>query len=80
VLCLIISIIVGIVVGVINCFVSKEQCWCVGILGGMLCESLTMLLIVLWVKPMLFGLIIVLEIVLLMIFGVLSIGLIVLSM
>ena len=76
--CLITSIIAGIASGVINRRVSKEQRWRAGILGGMLCESLTMLLIVVWAKPMTLGLAIVYEIALPMILGALSIGLIVL--
>lgn len=76
--CLVTSIIAGIAAGAINRFVSKEQRWRSGILGGMLCESLTMLLIVLWAKPMSLGLTIVSEIALPMILGASSIGLIVL--
>ncbi len=76
--CLITSIIAGIASGMINRRVSKEQRWRAGILGGMLCESLTMLLIVLWAKPMGLGLAIVSEIALPMILGASSIGLIVL--
>ena len=76
--CLITSIIAGIASGVINRRVSKEQRWRAGILGGMLCESLTMLLILLWAKPMTLGLAIVYEIALPMILGASSIGLIVL--
>ncbi len=76
--CLITSIIAGVASGVINRRVNKEQRWRAGILGGMLCESLTMLLIVLWAKPMALGLAIVYEIALPMILGASSIGLIVL--
>ena len=46
--CLITSIIAGVASGVINRRVSKEQRWRAGILGGMLCETLTMVLIVRW--------------------------------
>ncbi len=49
--CLITSIIAGISAGYINLKVKKEQRWRAGIVGGMLCESLTMLLIVLWARP-----------------------------
>lgn len=76
--CLITSIIAGVVAGGINHRVLKEHRWRVGILGGMLCESLTMLLIVLWARPTSVGLAIVSEIALPMILGASSIGLIVL--
>lgn len=76
--CLITSVIAGVASGAINRRVSKEQRWRAGILGGMLCESLTMLLIVLWARPMSLGLDIVSEIALPMILGSSSIGLIVL--
>ncbi|UIL53500.1 sensor histidine kinase [Pantoea agglomerans] len=76
--CLITSIIAGFVAGGINRRVVKEQRWRVGILGGMLCESLTMLLIILWARPTSLGLAIVSEIALPMILGASSIGLIVL--
>ena len=46
--CLITSIIAGVASGWINLKVAKEHRWRLGILGGMLCESLTMLLIILW--------------------------------
>lgn len=76
--CLITSIIAGISAGYINLKVKKEQRWRAGILGGMLCESLTMLLIVLWAKPTGLGLDIVSKIALPMILGTVCIGLIVL--
>lgn len=76
--CLITSIIAGICAGYINLKVKKEQRWRAGILGGMLCESLTMLLIVLWAKPTALGLDIVSKIALPMILGTVCIGLIVL--
>jgi len=76
--CLITSIVAGIASGVINRRVSKEQRWGAGIVGGMLCEALTMLLILLWAKPAALGLTIVSEIALPMILGASSIGLIVL--
>ncbi|WP_354292920.1 sensor histidine kinase [Paramixta manurensis] len=76
--CLITSIIAGGVSGWINLKVPKEQRWRVGILGGMLCEALTMLLILLWAKPAALGVAIVSEIAIPMIFGATSIGLIVL--
>lgn len=76
--CLITSIIAGISAGYINLKVRKEQRWRAGIVGGMLCESLTMLLIVLWAKPIELGLDIVSQIALPMILGTVCIGLIVL--
>ena len=76
--CLITSIIAGISAGYINLKVKKEQRWRAGIVGGMLCECLTMLLIVLWAKPSELGLDIVSKIALPMILGTVCIGLIVL--
>lgn len=76
--CLITSIIAGFAAGWINLRVAKEKRWSVGIIGGMLCESLTMLLILLWAKPRELGLDIVSEIAMPMILGAASIGLIVL--
>ncbi len=76
--CLMTSIIAGIVAGAIHRRVQRERRWLVGILGGMFCESLTMLLIVLWATPTALGLTIVSEIALPMILGAASIGLIVL--
>lgn len=76
--CLITSIIAGISAGYIKLKVKKEQRWRAGIVGGMLCESLTMLLIVLWAKPTELGLDIVSQIALPMILGTVCIGLIVL--
>lgn len=76
--CLITSIIAGISAGYINLKVKKSQRWRAGILGGMLCESLTMLLIVAWAKPTELGLDIVSKIAMPMILGTVCIGLIVL--
>lgn len=76
--CLITSITAGIISGWINLKVLREQRWTVGILGGMLCESLTMLLIVLWATPTSLGVAIVSDIALPMILGTTSIGIIVL--
>ncbi len=76
--CLITSIAAGFIAGWINLKVVKDKQWWVGILGGMLCESLTMLLIVLWADPMSLGLEIVSEIAIPMILGAVCIGLIVL--
>ncbi|WP_455813565.1 LytS/YhcK type 5TM receptor domain-containing protein [Pseudomonas graminis] len=76
--CLITSIVAGIVSGWINLKVAKEKRWSIGIIGGMACESLTMLLIVVWASPTRLGLEIVSEIAIPMILGAASIGLIVL--
>ncbi|WP_455816659.1 LytS/YhcK type 5TM receptor domain-containing protein [Pseudomonas cerasi] len=76
--CLITSIVAGIVSGWINLKVVKEKRWSIGIIGGMACESLTMLLIVAWASPTRLGLEIVSEIAIPMILGAASIGLIVL--
>ncbi|AIU88382.1 sensor histidine kinase [Pectobacterium odoriferum] len=76
--CLITSIIAGITSGYINKKVKKEQQWSIGILGGMLCESLTMLLVVAWATPIELGLDIVSKIAVPMILGSVCIGLIVL--
>lgn len=76
--CLITSIIAGVTSGYINRKVKKEQQWSIGILGGMMCESLTMLLVVLWATPTALGLDIVSKIAVPMITGSVCIGLIVL--
>lgn len=76
--CLITSIVAGIVAGAIKLKVKKEHRWSVGIAGGMLCETLTMVLVVLWAEPMSLGLDIVSKIAVPMILGAVSIGLIVL--
>ncbi|MCV9877265.1 sensor histidine kinase [Brenneria izbisi] len=75
--CLITSIIAGATAGYINKKVKKEQQWSMGILGGMLCESLTMLLVVAWATPIELGLDIVSKIAVPMILGTVCIGLIV---
>lgn len=76
--CLITSIIAGIISGYIQQKVGKEKQWSTGILAGMLCESLTMLLVVLWASPVELGLDIVSRIAVPMIAGTVCIGLIVL--
>jgi len=76
--CLITSIIAGIAAGWINLKVAKTRRWSIGIIGGMLCETLTMILILAWAKPYELGLSIVEEIAVPMILGAVSIGLIVL--
>jgi len=76
--CLITSIIAGFASGYINLKVKKQHRWRAGIVGGMLCESLTMILVVVWAKPTSLGLDIVSQIGLPMILGTACIGLIVL--
>ncbi|AHF76334.1 Two-component system histidine kinase [Sodalis praecaptivus] len=76
--CLISSVVAGVVSGLIHLRVTKERRWSLGILGGMLCESLTMLLVVVWAEPTSLGLDIVAKIAVPMILGAVSIGLIVL--
>ncbi|MCL2895618.1 ECF transporter S component [Brenneria tiliae] len=76
--CLITSVIAGVTAGCINKQVKKERQWSIGILGGMLCESLTMLLVVAWATPTALGLEIVSKIAAPMILGSVCIGLIVL--
>lgn len=76
--CLISSVVAGIVSGLFHLRVNKERRWSLGILDGMLCESLTMLLVVVWVEPTSLGLDIVAKIAVPMILGAVSIGLIIL--
>lgn len=76
--CLITSITAGFLSGYINKRVKKELHWKVGILGGMLCETLTMVLILLMARPFTLGLDIVMNIAAPLILGASSIGLIVL--
>src|SRR5471030_1508207 len=54
--CLITSITAGILSGYINLKVKKAHRWKVGIAAGMLCEALTMVLILLMAKPFSLGL------------------------
>lgn len=75
--CLISSIVAGIVSGIINKKVKKKYIWFVGIICGALCESLTMILILLMTSPEQIGINIVSKIALPMILGQASIGLIV---
>lgn len=75
--CLISSIVAGIVSGIINKKVKKKYIWFVGIICGALCESLTMILILLMTSPEQIGIDIVSKIALPMILGQASIGLIV---
>ncbi|WP_416347481.1 LytS/YhcK type 5TM receptor domain-containing protein [Acerihabitans sp. TG2] len=76
--CLISSIVAGFVSGYIKLKVIKQHRWGIGIIGGMLCECLTMLLVILYAQPMSLGLDIVSKIAVPMIFGGVSIGMIVL--
>lgn len=76
--CLISSVVAGFVSGYIKLKVAKERRWGIGIIGGMLCESLTMVLVIVWAHPMTLGLDIVSKIAMPMILGGVSIGMIVL--
>lgn len=76
--CLITSITAGFLSGYINKKVKKTLHWKVGILAGMLCETLTMVLILLMARPFSLGLDIVMNIAAPLILGASSIGLIVL--
>ncbi|HJV31648.1 MAG TPA: histidine kinase, partial [Bacillales bacterium] len=76
--CLITSITGGIVSGIINRKVRKSRRWILGIVAGMLCEVLTMLLILTMAEPFSLGEDIVSKIGIPMIIGEVSIGIIVL--
>ena len=76
--CFITSIIAGILSGCISRRVPKEQHWKVGILAGMLCETLTMILVIIWAPTTALGIDIVSKIGLPMILGSVCIGFIVL--
>lgn len=76
--CLISSITAGLVSGYINKRVSKKYRWVAGIAAGMLCEILTMILILVLSKPYSLGLDIVSKIAIPMILGEISVGFIVL--
>lgn len=76
--CLISSIVAGIISAWIHQRVAKEKRWSAGILAGMLCESLTMLLIIAFIDSKPLGIDIVEHIGLPMILGAGCIGLIVL--
>ena len=76
--CFITSIIAGILSGLINRRVPKELHWKIGILGGMLCETLTMILVVVWAPSIALGIDIVSKIGIPMIAGSVCIGFIVL--
>ncbi|MFU0920337.1 LytS/YhcK type 5TM receptor domain-containing protein [Kluyvera sichuanensis] len=76
--CFITSIIAGILSGLINRRVPKELHWKIGILGGMLCETLTMILVIVWAPNIALGVDIVSKIGIPMIAGSVCIGFIVL--
>ncbi len=76
--CLITSIIAGFLSGWIHVRVPKAQRWRAGIIGGMVCETLTMTLVVAWAPSTELGLDIVSKIGIPMILGTVSIGFIVL--
>lgn len=76
--CFITSIVAGGLSGLISRRVPKAQHWRAGILGGMLCETLTMILVVVWAPTTALGLDIVSKIGAPMILGSVSIGFIVL--
>lgn len=76
--CFITSIVAGVISGFISRRVPKAQHWRAGILGGMLCETLTMILVVVWAPTTALGLDIVSKIGVPMILGTVSIGFIVL--
>nr|WP_019914024.1 sensor histidine kinase [Paenibacillus sp. HW567] len=75
--CLITSITAGIVSGVIYRRTSAERRWIAGILAGMVCEALTMVLILVMANPASLGADIVSKIAFPMIVGQISVGLIV---
>ncbi|MFE4712861.1 MULTISPECIES: sensor histidine kinase [Paenibacillus] len=75
--CLITSVIAGVVSGIIYRRSSVERRWIAGILAGMACEALTMVLILVMAQPTSLGLDIVSKIAFPMIVGQVSVGLIV---
>ena len=75
--CLISSIIAGFVSGIINRKVKKRYMWFIGIICGVICESLTMILILVLTNPRSVGINIVSKIALPMLLGQVSIGFIV---
>ncbi|WP_446897175.1 LytS/YhcK type 5TM receptor domain-containing protein [Clostridium sp. LBM24168] len=76
--CLISSITAGVTAGFINTRVRRNYRWLIGIITGMLCEVLTMLLILLFSRPHSIGLEIVSKIAIPMILGEINVGFIVL--
>lgn len=76
--CLVTSIIAGLISSWINVRIPKAKHWRIGILGGMVCETLTMILVVLWAPSISLGLDIVSKIGIPMILGSVCVGFIVL--
>ncbi|QXE01587.1 LytS/YhcK type 5TM receptor domain-containing protein [Terribacillus sp. DMT04] len=76
--CLITSITAGFASGFINKRIKKHRWWYVGILTGVLCQGLTMTLIIILSEPRSLGISIVEQIVIPMMVGEVSIGLLVL--
>ncbi|WP_308860280.1 sensor histidine kinase [Paenibacillus radicibacter] len=76
--CLITSIIAGCVASAIYLRTDKAKRWIVGIIAGMLCEALTMVLIVFFASPPELGMDIVSKIAVPMIIGQMNVGLIIL--
>ena len=76
--CFITSIIAGVLSGWINRKIPKKQHWRAGIIAGMVCETLTMILVVVWAPTTALGLDIVSKIGIPMILGSVCIGFIVL--
>lgn len=76
--CFITTIAAGIISGIIHRKIPKEQHWRVGILGGMLCETGTMILVILFAPTTALGVDIVSKIGIPMIAGSICIGFIVL--
>ncbi|MGF7048454.1 two-component system LytT family sensor kinase [Paenibacillus sp. DS2015] len=76
--CLIASIVAGVVAGYIHIKISKKKQWIAGIIAGMLCEALTMILILIIADPHTLGVNIVSQIATPLILGEISVGLIVL--
>ncbi len=78
--CLITSIVAGISSGYINKKVERKYLYIAGILLGMVCEVLTMVLILIMTKPYTLGLSIVSKIAIPMILGEINVGFIILLM
>lgn len=76
--CFITSIIAGVLSGWISRKIPKKQRWRAGIVAGMVCETLTMILVVVWAPTTALGLDIVSKIGIPMILGSVCIGFIVL--
>ena len=76
--CFITSIIAGLLSGWINRKIPKKQHWRAGIIAGMVCETLTMIPVIVWAPTVALGLDIVSKIGIPMILGSVCIGFIVL--